>query len=161
MIFLYIVYIFFMLLGLFMAIVGILHEYSFINSLPILVKAIIGSFGIALVGSSIFYSRKLYKLSIGTDITFPQSDEDSLIKTGIFMYFLLRPFFSLCFSFLLILALKTSILIVSVKDTTLDSGFIYLTMFLSFFAGFSSGDILSVLEDVGKKKMEKFFSSQE
>jgi hypothetical protein len=36
-----------------------------------------------------------------------------------------------------------------------------LTMFLSFFAGFSSGDVLSVLEEIGKRRMEKFFVSHD
>lgn len=154
-------YCLFIIIGLVFSIFGVLHEYTFIKDYPVIMKAIIGCFGITLVGSSIFYSRKLYKHSIRTDIVFPRSEEDRIKQAGIFMYFILRPLFSVCFSFLIILALKVSIMIISVKDDTLDTGFIYLTMFLSFFAGFSAGDILAVLEAIGKRRMERFFESHE
>lgn len=158
---LFVFYTIYIIIGLFMSILGVLHEYTFINGLPIIVISLIGSFGITLVGSSIFYSRKLYKHSIKPEISFPLSREDNLKQIGIFMYFFLRPLFSLCFSFLIILGFKVSIIIISVKDETLNIGFIYLTMFLSFFAGFSAGDILSVLEEIGKRRMQKFFESHD
>lgn len=154
---LFVIYGFFLLVGLGLAVVITLHEHLFVRSYPVLVKAILGSFGITLVGSSIFYSRKLYKASINSDISYPESAEDSLRQLGLFMYFVLRPIFALCFSFLIVLFFKVSILIVSVKDQEFNDGFIYLSMFLSFFAGFSAGDILEVLEEIGKKRMERFF----
>lgn len=158
---LFIFYAIFINMGLALSILALLHEYTFICNYPILLKAIIGSSGITIVGSSIFYSRKLYKHSIKPDISFPTSEVDRLKQTGIFMYFALRPLFALCFSFLIILGFKVSILIISVKDESLNAGFIYLSMFLSFFAGFSAGDILVVLEEIGKRKMEKFFEGHE
>lgn len=147
----------FMIIGLFLSILGLAHDYVFISDYPIIIKAIIGCFGISMVGSSIFYSRKLYKHSISTEITFPVDESDKLRQVGIFMYFLLRPLFAICFATLIILILRVSILVISVKDQTLEPGFIYLSMFLSFFAGFSTGDILGVLEELGRSRMEKFF----
>ena len=158
---LFIFYGLFLLTGLSLSIIVILHEYSFIRAYPILLKAVFGSFGISLVGSSLFYSRKLYKASISREVSFPETTEDSLRQLGVFMYFLLRPVFALCFSLLIILFFKVSLLIVSVKDQTFNDGFIYLSMFLSFFAGFSSGDILQVLEEIGRTRMERFFHGTE
>lgn len=147
------------IVGLTVSILVLLHEYTMMHSNSIMQNAIIGCLGATLLGSGIFYSRKLYKLSLDNRIEYKQ--ESKFQKLGIFMYFLLRPIFATAFSFLIILALKVSIVIICVKDETLDFGFIYLTMFLSFFAGFSSGDILAVLESVGKNKMEKFFGNHE
>jgi len=158
---LFVFYTLFILVGLALSALGILHEYTFLKDYPIIIIALFGSFGISLMGSSIFYSRKLYKHSINPDISFPLTEKDKLKQTGIFMYFFLRPLFSICFALLIILGFKVSITIISVKDETLNTGFIYLTMFLSFFAGFSSGDILSVLEEIGKRRMEKFFVSHD
>jgi hypothetical protein len=154
---LFVIYCGFILIGLALSIVVVLHEYSFVNPYPILMKAVLGSFGISLVGSSLFYSRKLYKASIGQQVSQPQPSDDSLRQLGVFMYFLLRPIFALCFAFLIILFFKVSLLIVAVKDQTFSDGFIYLSMFMSFFAGFSSGDILQVLEEIGRTRMERFF----
>ena len=158
---LFIIYTLFLLGGLGLSVLILLHEYTIFCEYPVLLKAIIGSFGITLVGSSIFYSRKLYKHSIKPTLSSPSSDAERIQRTGIFMYFLLRPFFALCFSFLIILGFKVSILIISVKDETLNNGFIYLTMFTSFFAGYSAGDILAILEEMGKRKMKKYFDGHE
>ena len=158
---LFVFYTFYIIVGLAFSVSAALHEYTFLHEYPILIKALIGSFGITLVGSAIFYSRKLYKHSIKSEISVPLSDVDKVKQTGIFMYFFLRPIFALCFSFLIILGFKVSIIIISVKDETLNPGFIYLSMFLSFFAGFSAGDLLSSLEEFGKRRMQSFFEGRE
>lgn len=154
---LFIFYLSIMLVGMFFCVVGMLHEYTFISTYPILLKAMVGCAGSTLLGSSIFYSRKLYKSIISRNISTLSNEEHNYNPLGIFMYFLLRPFFSIAFALLLILAIRVSVLIVSVKETIFDEGFIYFCMFLSFFVGFSSGDVLSLLEDMGKNKIEKFF----
>ena len=123
---LFIFYAVLILSGLSLAVLAVLNEYTWIKNYTTLIKTIIGSFGIALVGSCIFYSRKLYKHSISPDITFPLTAEDKLRQTGIFMYFFLRPLFAICFSFLIILSFKVGIGVIAVKDQTLNTGFIYL-----------------------------------
>jgi hypothetical protein len=147
--------------GLGLSVLVMLGELTRLDAWPILGKAVVGSFGISALGSAVFYSRKLYKHSIRPDISAPVSAEEKIRQVGIFMYFFLRPLFGLCFAFLIVLFLKVSIAIVAVRDDTLNNGFIYLTMLLSFFAGFSAGDILAVLEQVGKRKMGSFFNSHD
>ena len=108
--------------------------------------SIIGGFGTALIGSSIFYLRKLYKSSINNEISSPTNEDEKIKELGARTYYYLRPLFAIGFSILIHIALKSSVHIITVKETRLDEGFIYLTMFLSFFAGFAAGDLITYIE---------------
>lgn len=117
--------------------------------------SIIGGIGTALTGSTIFYLRKLYKSSIKGLLTKPQSEQDNINEIGLFIYYLLRPIFAICFSLLIHICLKANVSIVSIKSTEFEPGLIYLTMLLSFIMGFASGDVITKLELVSKDISEK------
>lgn len=119
--------------------------------------AIIGGFGTALIGSSVFYMRKLYKSSINKEMEIPTTDEQKIRELGIFSYYLLRPLFALGFSLLIHITLKSSVHIITVKETMLDEGFIYLSMFLSFFSGFAAGDLITYIESKSEEWITKTF----
>jgi hypothetical protein len=134
---------------------GLFFFYIFqLNEFTIFQKSIIGSVLISLTGSTIFYYRKLYKACINLDFLLPTSDEDLIRENGIKSYFLLRPLFSVIFSILFNVIVLEGIRI-STEQSELKEGFIYTCVFLSFFAGFSSGDILDKLEEKGPGVVKK------
>ena len=151
-------YIIVLVIGLIISIAAIVYESIEPNFLlPISTISIIGSIGTSLCGSAIFYLRKLYRSCINLDIEEPVSDKDKIREIGVWAYLFLRPFFAVVFSILIIIALKGGVLIITVTEVRLNEGFIYLTMLLSFFAGFSSGDLIDYFEDKGKDFAEKAF----
>jgi len=119
--------------------------------------SLLGGIGTALIGSTIFYLRKLYKSCINNEMSNPISDEDKIRELGINAYYYLRPLFAIAFSILIHIALKSSVQIITVKETRLDDGFIYITMFVSFFAGFAAGDLITYIESNGFKWASKPF----
>lgn len=112
--------------------------------------ALLGGSGCALIGSTIFYLRKLYKSCINIEFTEPNDDNDFKREIGVYYYYYLRPYFSIGFSIFIHITLKASVAIISVKESVLSEGFIYLVMFLSFFGGFASGDLLTLIESKSK-----------
>lgn len=117
--------------------------------------SIIGGIGTSLIGSTIFYLRKLYKSSIKSLLSQPLNEQDQINEIGLFIYYLLRPIFAICFSLLIHICLKANVSIISVKGSEFEPGLIYLSMLLSFFMGFASGDVISKLEKVSKDISEK------
>ncbi|WP_026704425.1 hypothetical protein [Flavobacterium soli] len=120
--------------------------------------SILGCIVFPLLGSSIFYIRKLYKASINLDIVEPSNNEDQIRQIGIIFYFVLRPIFSIGLGLLLFLSFKIGVSAM-VKSPELNDGFVYSCMFFSFFIGYSSGDVIDKLEKVGKNIVRKSFDS--
>ncbi len=121
--------------------------------------SIVGGFGSAILGSTIFYLRKLYKANINEKIIFPSSDAERNKEIGVRAYFFLRPIFAVVFSLLIHILLKYGVHIITVKETRLDEGLIYTSMFLSFFAGFSSGDFITYMEKKGQNLVSSIFKN--
>lgn len=119
-------------------------------------QAIWGGISMAVLGSSIFYFRKLYKACINLDISIPNNQEDQIRQIGVFIYFILRPFFSIAFALIICFTLKESINIM-VHSNELLEGFVFAAMTLCFFGGYSSGDLVDFLESASKKAVEHFF----
>ena len=157
--FIFIYYGFIFLIGLYFTGLSILH-FRFLANYKVTEVALIGSMGIALVGSIMFYSKKLYKAFINLELSEPLDDDDKLREFGITLYYILRPIFSLAFAMLLVITLKTACKIITVEEELLDVGFIYLTMFFSFFCGFASGDVLDILQDISSEIVNKVFKGQ-
>lgn len=119
--------------------------------------AVIGGIGTACCGSTIFYLRKLYKYCISNYFEDPQNQDEEKMELGIYLYYLLRPIFSVIFSILIFIGMKSSILVIVAKDVKIENGIIYINMFLSFFAGFASGDFITYLDKKGKNIFKKTF----
>jgi len=153
---LFIYFITIFVIGLITSIFSLLYETLKIK-LSITLVSIIGGFGCSLIGCSIFYLRKLYKQSINIKFESPETEEDLLREIGVYYYYFLRPFFALGFSILIHIVLKSSIKIVTLKEAILSSGFIYLSMFFSFFGGFACGDLLTYIESLKTKIVQNIF----
>ena len=145
------------LIALFLSLTGVLNE-TFYTENTMTEKAVFAGIGFAVLGSVIYYSKKIYKACVNLDFTKPSTDEDKVREFGISAYFIFRPLFAIVFSFLLVLMLKLGVKIVTVSEESLNTGFLYLTSFLSFFCGYSSGDILDVFESKGKGIVNKIFN---
>ncbi len=109
----------------------------------------------ALGGSAIYYTRKLYKSCF-------QDSKLEIIKTGYYkeklatmVYFVSRPIFSAIFAILLIIGMKSGIIFSSENKVDLSERFVYLVMFLSFFLGFLSGKFINKLENNGTKYLDR------
>lgn len=143
--------------GISLTIVGLLYEHNYFQ-LTITSASIIGAFGTALIGSSVFYVRKLYKSCINVEMSIPQTHEDNIREIGVFAYYLLRPIFSMVFSLIIHISLKAAVSIITVKESVLDNGMVYLCMLLSFFGGFAAGDFITLIEKRSSKILEKIIN---
>lgn len=151
-------YIILFILGIILTLFALLYESFQIQlKMNISLISIIGGFGTALFGSSTFYLRKLYKASINKEMSSPTNEDERIKELGIYAYYFLRPLFAIGFSILIHIVLKSSVQIITVKETLLDDGFIYLVMFFSFFGGFAAGDFLTYIEIQSDNIAKKLF----
>ena len=144
-------------LSIFFAITGILNE-TFFTELSITEKSIISSASFAVLGAIIYYSKKIYKACINLDFNEAVTDEDKIREFGITVYFIFRPLFSIVFSLLLVISLKLGCKIVTLNESVLNDGFLHISSFLSFFVGYSSGDVLDIFGDNSKSLINKLFN---
>jgi hypothetical protein len=108
----------------------------------------------SILGATVFYIRKLYKACINLDIIKPISDDDKIREIGVFFYFFLRPIISLVLSIVILLILKSGINVLATSNE-LTKNFFYLSIIISFFIGYSSGDLIDRFEILGKKVIDK------
>ena len=148
------------LIGLSVSLLIVTEWFQLLNGWSILNKAIIGSMSMSLLGSSIFYGRKLYKAAINLDMILPINNSDNFRQLGIIYYFILRPLFSVCFAVLTVLIVKSGIYFVS-DSNGIKENFIFGLMVISFFIGYSSGDFIDVLEENGKKVVKTIMRQNE
>ena len=147
-IFLFIYYILlFIISSFFTTLVLIIHNDSSIISFSINDDnlTLAGCISISILCSSIYYIRKLYKLSLSCSINI--SDEKYSFKSiGTIFYFYTRPLFSGIFSILLILGIKSGIFILTQSDQETSSSLTEFYMLLSSFSGFSTGKFFNQIE---------------
>lgn len=141
-----------------LAISGILNNYL-PTTFSIIEKSIIAGIGFSIIGSIIFYSKKIYKACINLDFIKPEKEDDRIRAFGITAYFVFRPLFAIIFTLLLIILLKLGIKTISIQANDLKDDFILLTSFLSFFCGYSSGDILDIFDSKGKQIIGNIFNN--
>lgn len=116
----------------------------------------------SLLGTSIFYSRKLYKMSIGSRFSIVSKEEfkeSRLEALGSIIYFVVRPIYSVSFSIVIFLGIFSGAITISNSSDIITSTFINFMMFISFFVGFSSGKILERLQDKSQQIIDSIWSS--
>lgn len=122
-------------------------------------RTLIGSFSMALCGSSIFYTRKLYKISFDSNILDTTTSEYKFILAT-FVYFFARPIFSIAFSLILFIGVKSGTIMISQNNVDFNERFIYLMMFISFFVGFLSGSFIKKLETKGSSILDEHLKKE-
>ncbi len=133
---------------------GYVLFYSGSIELNIFEQALLGSASIALAAACAAYIRKLYKLCFNFSSEQDGDDQLFLKRMGTVVYFIVRPLFSILFSALVVIGIRSGIILSSSSELKLDEGFLYLTMVSSFYVGFLSGDFIKKLESKGQKKLD-------
>ena len=144
-----------LVVGIFLAIFALLPEIIYEKNKSILHLAIMGSVGMAANGAAIFYIRKLYKLCFAENFNLSGGENIYARRLGTIVYFVCRPLFSIGFSILVVIGLRSGFLLTTEGPLELNDGFIYLTMYFSFFVGFLSGRFVKKLEQLGEKVIAK------
>lgn len=107
---------------------------------------LLSSFLSAILGSSVFYIRKLYKLGFRQE---PLAAATAVRDFAAIAYFLSRPLFSCAFAFLVVISLRAENQFVSPGGDVDEANFAYVSMFLSFLCGFAAGKVITTLERKG------------
>lgn len=110
----------------------------------------------SLLGSLIYYIRKIYLTSIHNKIK-KDSEFTFLEKWGTVVYFLVRPIFSVIISAIIVMGFATGVFAFFINDGTLSSTFVDFTIVISFFLGISNGTLMDSLDKVGNGFIRKIF----
>ncbi|WP_290459763.1 hypothetical protein [Romboutsia ilealis] len=121
--------------------------------------AFIGSISSSLLGSSVSYIRKIYKMSLGNHFSNSQASYSE--NFGSMLYFIYRPIFAIIFSLIIFLAIKIGIIPILNIDSQISSSTVDICMFISFFVGLNAGKLLNVLEKGGNKLVDNIGSHLE
>lgn len=153
----FVYYFFVFAAGIYTALMALLPEHFLTGNASTFTLAVIGAIGMSATGSAIYYLRKLYKSCFLA--TPDSSTENKLKRIGTVIYFLVRPVFSIGFSLLVIVSLRAGFTLASKKPIELNEGFIYVSMFLSFYVGFFSGRFINNLEESSDKMLRNVIGS--
>lgn len=149
--FIFIYYLILFGIGLFVAIQVLIDTLEY--PLAIFQRSILGSVSISLSAASAAYIRKLYKLCFRYETSQETVDQLFLKRLGTIVYFLARPLFAMLFGLLVVIGIYSGLIITTV-DREFGEGYLYISMALSFYAGFSSGNFIKMLERNGIKKLD-------
>lgn len=120
---------------------------SKLSSLNYLPAIVLFSFPASLLGSSIYYIRKLYKSCIQEIIEEPSETFSSGIRTlGAKIYFYSRPLISVPLSIITVLGIYIGINVLTINPDIVDNNFNILCVLVSFYTGFSNGLVLKNMD---------------
>lgn len=122
-----------------------------IKSMPL---AIIGCSATSLLGSVIYYIRKIYRASIHDKIK-PKDEINSIQKWGTMLYFFIRPIFAMIITVIIVLGLSVGVFAFFITGGTLSETFVNFTMVIAFFLGFSNGILVDKLSKIGNNFIAK------
>jgi hypothetical protein len=114
----------------------------------------------SLVGSSLFYSRKLYKACIDGAYTFSDDASWTPSAIGTFAFFALRPVFGVALALLMYFLWKSALL-ASVNEAVLTSSHFYISGAIGFFSGFLAGRVIERFEDRGLSELDRLVGPEE
>ncbi len=153
-IFIFIYYLLILILASTLVFWQIIFSYS--SSDITIVENMIALSSSAACGSTIYYSRKLYKASINGDYKFVADDGTGVARVGTIAFFVLRPMFGIILSLISYCLWKASIN-VAVANPSEKSNFIYIVTLIGFFSGFSVGRLI---EQFQEKNVDSITSSE-
>lgn len=124
---------------------GIQKTYSITS--PIISNILVTCSLLSISSSSLYYLRKLYKLSLSTKINIEIVDsKDKLKNIGTITYFIFRPLSSIIFTIIIILGIRCGGMLITNTTTETSLNQIDFFLFISFFTGFSNGKFIKYLE---------------
>jgi hypothetical protein len=152
---LFVYYFIVIIVGSLLALLALVPSTLFSTAPSIFSLSLIGSTGMAANGSGIFYMRKLYKLCFAESLMITSCATEYPKLLGTIIYFIARPLFSVGFAILVVIGVRAGFFLTIEGPAQLTNGFLYATMFVSFFVGFLSGRFIRQLEKSGNTVIEK------
>lgn len=129
--------------GVVLIIVTMLHQLYFAN-LSIGLMSILATVGSALAGSSIFYSRRLYRSAMAIGHGNPVELFERLREMGYYFFYLLRPLYAVVFALVGLVIVKFVLGILT--GSHISTGLVYLMNFIGFIIGYFSSRLLNLFE---------------
>ncbi len=139
-----------------MSICFIVRLNCFVQSYNIINTSLFCAIIFSSLGGSLYYIRKLYKACINLDVVNPISESDYIREVGVFFYFFLRPIFSIAISIIFFVSM-INLMMNFVESPKIAANFPYTIMFLTFFIGYSAGNVIDKFEKMGKDIASKSF----
>ncbi len=155
--FLFIYYTFILVTGIVICISTILR-IDHIDDENLLLNTILASLAASGMFCSMQYVKRLYKACLDERII---HSADGIKNIGNIIYFLLRPAYSFSFVIIVIFAmLSGTIIITNEVDYVLNIRFLYLSVIISSFIGFSVGRVLDKFTLISEEKIDRLSDSQ-
>lgn len=155
-VFITIYYIFLLIAAIIGVAVTIYIEYVLRNQIEPIPLAIVGCSFSGLLGSLVYYIRKIYLNSIHNKIK-KSADFTALEKWGTIIYFVIRPIFSVVISAIVVMGLSVGVFAFFISDGTLSNTFVDFTIVVSFFLGISNGTLIDRIDKIGNGFIRKIF----
>lgn len=109
-------------------------------------QAVASVISASISGSTIFYSRKLYKAAINSSYQFLSDNNFPPARVGTLFFFILRPIFGAVFA-LIVYALWRASVHASTEGGSTPKEFIFVVIPIGFLSGFSAGRLIEKFED--------------
>lgn len=107
---------------------------------------VVGGVGMSLIGSGVYYVRKIYKACLSDGLDLSNESATFLKRLGTLIYLFARPLFGAGFALLVVVGMKAGIVTIAKGNVETSEGFFFVTMFFCFFAGFAAGRVLDRLD---------------
>ncbi len=118
----------------------------------VIIKTIIASLSVSGMLCCLQYIKRLYKACITDRIVESSSVYGQL---GNVIYFILRPFYSFVFVVVMLFAILSGMFVITGNlDYIINEKFLYLSVILSSYVGYSVGHVLDKFEKTSKEKIE-------
>ena len=128
------------------------HNIPLTDNDAIIIKTIIASLSVSGMLCCLQYIKRLYKACITDRIIECSSVFGQL---GNVIYFILRPFYSFVFVIVMIFAILSGMFVITGNlDYIINEKFLYLSVILSSYIGYSVGHVLDKFEKTSKEKIE-------
>lgn len=152
-----VIYYFVILLSGIVLSIYIMLNINNISSESILLSTIIASLSVSAMLCSVQYLKRIYKASLEERIV--SSNYKQIVLFGNILYFILRPLFTFVFVIVVIFAMLSGFVIISnSSDYLLNIRFLYLSVIVSSFIGYSIGKVLDKFEFLSESKISEIFN---
>lgn len=129
-------------------------HYEKIEEIPL---SFLGSSITSLLGSLIYYIRKIYLASIFNCIR-PEHKYTKIQKWGTVLYFFIRPFFSSIISVMIIMGISAGIFTIFSNQGAPSKSLVNISLVVAFFLGVSNGTLVDKLDKIGKGFISKIIN---
>lgn len=150
-------YLLFLAAGLSIVVIAVIKYHAGAGDVK---NAILYCMAMSLVGSSVYYVRKLYKALINESYTFIDDVDHPLNvrmrRIGTVAFFIFRPVFGVAFAVVIFALWRLSLSAAGTQEAAPTLGFLFTTIVLGFVSGFLAGRILSMLEGYGARRIGGF-----